>query len=283
MQENNLYSIRMRASAGNRHISGAERIVAFENVDKTMGVLLARALGKGCRPDQIIVTVDHLKGAAIQPLTALDLVTLAVPDAESGRSIASQVLQRTGASPHAVSVVLNHIMTGASPSGGAMRGAMIVDAQTGERLEPDAGRGIRASRFDWSDEAAEKIRHLLSRVGLTHFRTVEALALATKVAHAPGMVAELCWSDDPDYTAGYVASLKTGYVRFPFLKEQGDERGGRTFFVDKDSVNIASLIEYLQAAAVLIVDTGVCRPEIGPEEFFSTKPSSIGSRSGCER
>jgi 6-carboxyhexanoate--CoA ligase len=82
------------------------------------------------------------------------------------------------------------------------------------------------------------------------------------------MVAELCWSDDPDYTAGYVASLKTGYVRFPFLKERGDERGGRAFFVDKDSVNIASLIEYLQAAAVLIVDTGVCRSAIGPEEFF---------------
>ncbi len=264
----NLYSIRMRASAGNRHISGAERIVAFENVEGTIGDLIVRAAGKGCRPDEIIVTVDHLKDTAIQRLMALDLVTLAALNAESGRLAASQVLLRTGVSPHAASVAINHIMTGASPSGGAMRGAMIVDARTGERLEPDAGRGVRASRFDWSDEAAEKIRHLLSDIGLTHFRTIEALALATKVVHAPGIVAELCWSDDPDYTAGYVASLKTGYVRFPFLKERGDKKGGRAIFVDKDRADIASIIEYLQTTVVLIVDTGSCRPEIDPDEFL---------------
>jgi 6-carboxyhexanoate--CoA ligase len=82
------------------------------------------------------------------------------------------------------------------------------------------------------------------------------------------MVAELCWSDDPDYTAGYVASLTTGYVRFPFLKERGDEKGGRAFFVDNVRVNIDSLMNYLQTTVVLIVDTGVCRPEIDVDEFF---------------
>jgi len=97
-----------------------------------------------------------------------------------------------------------------------MRGAMIIDARTGDRMEPDQERGVRASRFDWTDDALEAINRKLAVIGLTHFRTREALALATKVAHAPGMVAELCWSDDPDYTAGYVASRATGYVRFRY-------------------------------------------------------------------
>ncbi len=277
MQEKNLYSIRMRASSGDRHISGAERIVAFGNVDTTVRDLIARATGKGCRPDRIMVTVDHLMDTAIQRLTALDLITLAVPDAESGRSAASQVLRGAGVSAQAASAAIKYIGTGASARGGTMRGAMIMDARTGERLEPDAERGVRASRFDWSDEAAEKIRCLLAGIGLTHLRTIEALALATKVAHAPGMAAELCWSDDPDYTAGYVASLETGYVRFPFLKEQGDEKGGRAFFINRDGTNIDSLIEYLQTTAVLIVDTGTCKPEIDPEEFFEERVKGQGA------
>jgi hypothetical protein len=32
-----------------------------------------------------------------------------------------------------------------------------------------------------------------------------------------------------------------------------------------------SLIRYLQTEAVLIVDTGVCRPEIDPDEFFEER------------
>ncbi len=109
---------------------------------------------------------------------------------------------------------LNLLSNGAAPLGLNMRGAMIIDAVSGERLEPDHERGIRASRFDWTDEALDTMTKKLAAIGLTHFRTHEALALATKVAHAPGIIAELCWSDDPDYTAGYVASLKL--VMFAF-------------------------------------------------------------------
>ncbi len=267
----NFFSIRMRASAGNRHLSGAERIVAFGNIEATIRDLIARAVGKSCRPDQIAVTVDHLKETSIQQLAALDLITLVVPDAMAGKSAAFHALQRAGVSAEAASIAISSISVGAALSGGTMRGAMIMDAQTGERLEPDPERGVRTSRFDWGDETKEKIRELLAGIGLTHFRTIEALALATKVAHAPGMIAELCWSDDPDYTAGYVASLTTGYVRFPFLKERGDERGGRAFFVRRDEVDMDSLIRYLQTEAVLIVDTGLCRPEVDPQEFFEER------------
>jgi 6-carboxyhexanoate--CoA ligase len=145
---------------------------------------------------------------------------------------------------------------------------MIMDSRSGERLEPDRERGVRASRFDWTEEAFRMVQQSLESRGLTHHRTREALALATKVAHAPGMVAELCWSDDPEYTAGYVASLGTGYVRFPFLKQHGDSSGGRAFFVDRDRLNMDRLVNFLQNEPVLISEIGSCRNASSMAEIF---------------
>jgi 6-carboxyhexanoate--CoA ligase len=146
--------------------------------------------------------------------------------------------------------------SGPAPSGGNMRGAMIMDASTGERLEKDPERGIRASRFDWSDDAAAMIDSGLARLGLTHFRTKEALALASKVAVAPGMVAELCWSDEPDYTAGYVSSRQFGYIRLTSLKHPGAPHGGRVFFVNSAAYDFDALRHYLQRVPVIITESG---------------------------
>ena len=143
-----------------------------------------------------------------------------------------------------------------------MRGAMIMDAVTGERLEPDRERGIRASHFDWSDEASRAADGALARLGLTHFRTKEALALATKVAHGPGVVAELCWSDDPDYTAGYVASLAFGYIRFPVLKQRGALTGGRALFFDRGRGSVEALQIYLEQVPVVISSCGSCTSDV---------------------
>src|SRR5512143_1444027 len=253
------YSIRMRASIGDRHVSGGERIVNRAKIERTVEELVERAMRKGCTRDQIAVTVEPLTDAIIHHLTALDVITLSAPDIHAGRNAASRVLQQTGVSAQAVHATISYLSAGAALSGGNMRGAMIIDAQKGERLEPDRERGVRASRFDWSVEAGEKISRQLAALGLAHFRTREALALATKVASAPGIVAELCWSDDPDYTAGYVASAGRGYVRFPFLKQLGEAKGGRAFFVGRDTLDMDALLLYLEKEATLITDIGKCR------------------------
>lgn len=260
MDPNALFSIRMRASTGGRHVSGAERLVPGERVDATVDELVARAMKKARKPDRLFVSVDCLGSGPVRDLTSLEVVTLNLPDVPSGRLAASRILESAGVAPDTVTMAVKLLTTGPSVSGGNMRGAMIIDALTGERLEPDRKRGVRASRFDWSGEAAEKIDRVLSDIGLTHFRTREALALATKVAHAPGIVAELCWSDDPDYTAGYVSSPSTGYVRFPFLKDQGRDRGGRAFFVRHEGFHLDSFIRYLQEEPVLITAVGKCGP-----------------------
>ena len=77
------------------------------------------------------------------------------------------------------------------------RGALLVDAHSFTRLEKDPERGVRASCMDFQGtyRSVSKKEHFL-----------EALILASKVAHAPGICAELCVSDDPDYVTGYVAS-----------------------------------------------------------------------------
>jgi 6-carboxyhexanoate--CoA ligase len=263
-----LYNIRMHASQAGRHISGAERIAASDKIERIASEFLARAFGKALAPDQITITVESLGVMEPRTLTALDLVSLNIPDVREGHAAAIQILQRVGVSEKAAQAAVRLLCRGAAPAGGNMRGAVIMDAQSGERLEPDQERGTRVSRFDWSEDAAEKVRRGLESAGLAHHRTREALALATKVAHAPGMVAELCWSDDPDYTAGYAASPVLGYVRFPYLKQFGDPTGGRVFFVNHEIVNLDALITYLETDPVLIAEIGKCRSGIRPDDLF---------------
>ena len=124
-----------------------------------------------------------------------------------------------------------------------MRGAMLYDIATGERLEPDHERGVRATYMD--------ALHSSEVDGCkNHFN--EAIVLATKVANAPGMVAEFCVSDDPNYVTGYVASKELGYVRIMKMKEMGDENGGRIFLFDSRKASAEECIEYLQKKKVLV-------------------------------
>ncbi len=269
MTRKDLYSVRMRASSGGRHISGAERIVSSDAINVTANELIARAMSKHRAPDRIALQIEGLGNISLRLLRALDVVTIHAADPETGRFAASRVLHTAGVSNKAVDAAIDQVLGSAAPSGGNMRGAMIMDAETGERLEPDQERGVRASRFDWTDDARVAADRLLSGSGLTHFRVREALALATKVAHAPGVIAELCWSDDPDYTAGYAASIKTGYVRFPCLKQEGDDRGGRAIFINRNALDLRVLLHYLQNEPVLISTVGKCSDIVDIGTYFS--------------
>ncbi|MEK6744538.1 MAG: 6-carboxyhexanoate--CoA ligase [Nitrospirota bacterium] len=253
-----LYSIRMRASAASHHISGAERLSVLERVSGIVQELMTRALSRGAVPDQIVVTVEALKDAPLREVRSLDLTASAASGVADCRQAARTMLLSVGISPLAIESAFQHLDDGPAFSGGNMRGAMIMDAASGARLEPDQERGVRVSRFDWSDAASDDIDRSLATIGLTHFRTKEALALATKVAHAPGILAELCWSDDSTYTAGYIASRAAGYCRYPFMKEMGIDRGGRVFFVKRDLFDKDPFLNFLQYEPVLITSVGSC-------------------------
>ena len=91
-----------------------------------------------------------------------------------------------------------------------------------------------------------------------HF--AEAIVLASKVQAAPGIVAELCVSDDPDYVTGYVASKSLGYRRITTIKERGDPAGGRVFLFRGPRDLVPACVRFLQERSVLVVGVPAAPP-----------------------
>ena len=230
----------MRASRQNRHISGAERIVPEECVAATAGELVSRAMShsKG-QPDFVNVKIE----SAGQPmeLPALIATTREAATPEAGWEIVKQLLAESGF--RRVDEIIG-LFSQTYP----MRGAMLLDADTLERLEPDRERGVRATYMDAADNSRRA-----APTAKNHFS--EALVLATKVVNAPGIVGEICMSDDPDYVTGYVATKTLGYVRITCLKRRGDPVGGRIFLYRGPKERISETVEFLQCRRVLV--TGV--------------------------
>lgn len=252
----------MRASRDDAHLSGAERLVDVSTLEKVAAEMTRRALQHAHgQADCIRISIDLVSPDTVLILPLPAMTTIRVPDFRSGRTTALNLLKAAGVAMPAAESALAAIAGGASPSGGNMRGAMLVDAVTGERLEPDSRRGIRVSRMDLTPEAERELRLELEKLGLDRPQVREALVLSGKVLAAPGVVAELCWSDDPDYPAGYVAAPQAGYVRIPALKPLGDNRGGRAFFVRGNRLDLPGLINFLECRPVLFDRPGRFHPD----------------------
>lgn len=253
-----LYSIRMHASLGGRHLSGAERLAGEEALESLAAALVRRALqhprGKA---EELHLTVEAIDPAAIRHGRLPDVWTVPVTDWREGRAAALRQLLQAGVSETAAAAAMTALAAGAAPGGVSMRGAMLVDAASGERLESDQSRGVRVSRADLAPAAEKELRNQLQRLGLDNEHVREALVLAAKVLLAPGIVAELCWSDDPDYTAGYIATPPHSYIRFPHLKPVGEERGGRAFFLRRESLDLEKVTNFLERQVLLIDAVGI--------------------------
>ena len=97
-----LYSIRMRASRGRMHISGAERIVKESDIHEAVGELIRRAKKheRGA-PESITVTVDSLTGVEPLRLAALPITDLKLGGCGEGRERAIIELVRAGVTEEA--------------------------------------------------------------------------------------------------------------------------------------------------------------------------------------
>ncbi|MDY6330857.1 MAG: 6-carboxyhexanoate--CoA ligase [Fibrobacter sp.] len=239
------YSLKMRASqhvgegenSHEQHISGAERIVGRDSVEAVCAAMVRRAMthSKG-DPDFINVKIEKVHESDIQILKALPVTRV---DVDSWQEGLEKAFELVGEAAAGIREKLPELLRETFP----MRGAMLYDIATGERLEPDHARGVRATYMDaLHSSVVDSCKN--------HFN--EAIVLATKVANAPGMVAEFCVSDDPNYVTGYVASKELGYVRIMKMKEMGDENGGRIFLFDSRKASAEECIEYLQKRKVLV-------------------------------
>lgn len=247
-----MFSIKMRSSLGGKngkggkHISGAERIVQESDVERIVLALLERARShQRGKADFINVKIQEISEEQATRTKLLPVYSYKSTSKEDGRLFARNELVRIGVSPLAVEKAFLALESLSD----SMRGAMILNSVTGERMDDFAERGIRCSNMDVA--LSKDYEERLSALGLSGEHVREALVLASKVASCKGTVAELCWSDDPDYVTGYVSSSKFGYCRISVMKELGDFIGGRVFFVEPET-DLENYIDYLQNKVVLV-------------------------------
>jgi len=222
------YSVRMHASNQGRHVSGAEDLVARGDTASTAARFVERALAAG-PIEEVVVHVERLTRVPAH-LPLLPLFTADVPAAEA-RPTALVLLAAAGVDAGLAETAMAILSAGAAGDGNNMRGAMLIDSASGLRLEKDQRRGVRARHFALTPELRATLPDELARAGYAHHRTLEGWLLATKMVSTPGALAELCWSDEPTYTTGYVALAGIGYVRLPRIKVEGDPHGGRALFL----------------------------------------------------
>lgn len=245
------FSIRMRASREGFHISGAEGIYSEKDIIDIVKEYTERAIShaKG-KPDEILLTIETLKESP-KKISSLPLCTLNTRNLKSAKKSAAKILQAVGISERAVEEAFKALSIGIT-----MRGAMLIDIE-GVRLEPDLLRGVRVTRMGISEKASTVISRRLRPLNINNDTVKEALILASKVHHHPMVLGELCISDDPNYTTGYVASSAYGYIRLPHIKKRGIPYGGRAFFIKGGELK--ELIEYLQRTPVIINRIRPCR------------------------
>lgn len=257
-----MWSVRMRASRGGTHISGAEGLYEEAEVRRAAREYLKRALEhpRGA-PDEIYLGVERLRRKPREiPSLAVSTIKCSSP-AEAGR-ISSRLLRASGVSAQAIRAAFD-VVRGRK----VMRGAALVSATDGRRLEPDSERGVRASRLGIGKRARASLGRKLSRRGINTSTVREALVLASKALSCKGVIAELCVSDDPHYTTGYVATKRLGYVRIPNIKRKGSTRGGRVYFVE-EGADLEGMAGYLEKTPVLLVRSGQVKGECSADELL---------------
>ncbi len=219
-----MFSVKMRASQDNEHISGAETICEEHDIETAIQHFFRKGFNhQNGKSDFLNLKIEQVKEPLIQ-LSALQIideqhVDLAKLCTENG--ITKQALERG----------LDYIHDDTRYTG-----ALILSAQTGERLDQSGKRGVRATRF--------RFKNTREHIQLKE-RVQDSLSLATILTHHDAVHGELCVSDDMHYTTGYFATKRSGYHRLYNVKEDNSRAGGRIVFVE-DSLNIEDYTEFLE-------------------------------------
>ncbi len=159
--------------------------------------------------------------APIQTLVALPVV-------ENLNDTLTQLAKQTDVSEYALNKGLEYIKNDITYTG-----AIILSAQTGQRLDSTEQRGIRVTHLAFKT---------CKRNGEISERVKDARALATCINTFEGVKAELCVSDDLHYTTGYYASPKLDIVESLILKKRYASRG-RIIFVD-EGINLNAYVSF---------------------------------------
>ena len=245
------------------HISGAEGIYNIKERARIVESYMTRALNHSRgRPDRIVITLERIRSRP-RRIKSLPVMTLECGSPSGAKKIVRALLRGSGVAAAAVGKAF-----GVLEDEVVMRGACLILAGSGKRVEPDRQRGVRVSMLGISRAADKALSLQLTKFGLDTSTVKEAVVLASKVMASGQVVAELCISDDPGYTTGYVSSARYGYVRIPHMKKKGVSRGGRVFFLKEDA-DIGRVIGFLEDSPVIVGRTAVCRGTHSLDEILN--------------
>lgn len=253
----------MRASEGQRHISGAEGIYKRHKVESVLLEYLYRALShERGMPEQIVITLEPLRSPPIS-ISTLPVYTVSIKDTGQAWRFIEELVIHAGVSRECFLRAKELLFSETS-----LRGAALYSIKTARRLDRDHCRGIRARMLGITEEAKAELYEILEARGLNTRVVSEAVILASKVLSTPGVKAELCVSDNPSYTTGYVSIRGVGYIRVPFIKEAGSASGGRVFFVKEDA-DPQAIEDFLENTPVMVNEIAPFHGIINPDEAIS--------------
>ncbi|MCD8899504.1 6-carboxyhexanoate--CoA ligase [Staphylococcus gallinarum] len=224
-----MYSIKMRSSQQSKHISGAETICD----EPAIADVLLRFFNKGFDHENGAIDFLNLKIEKVtRPLTTIQSLPI-YDNNDTITNLASQV----HINPEILQKAWSYIEDSNNYSG-----AIILSVHNGQRLDDTGLRGIRVTRFMFETQ------HNYND------RIQDAITIASCINQFPGVIAELCVSDDLTYTTGYFASTSTGYQRIKNIKKKGSRNGGRIIFVD-NTINLEAYRNYLEILPKKVIDT----------------------------
>lgn len=249
-----LYSIKMRGSKGDEHISGAEKIVKKENIDNVVKALINRAFThKKGKSNFINIKIEKIDEEEISYINKLSVVNVESKNVMEAKEIILEVLESLKLDKDKGERILNELYEIRN-----MRGAKIINIDTLKRMDLYEDRGVRVTFMDKKEEdSIERSKN--------HFS--EAIILASKVLSCKNIVGELCISDDLDYTTGYITTKELGYVRIPNIKKLGEDIGGRIFLFKGNDSEFKETVEYLESKKVLVVDKEEREKTFNRDEF----------------
>lgn len=246
----NWYSVRMRSSQGGPHeeggihISGAERLIVEKDIEQHALEMIQRATthSRG-KADFISLKIEAIPSCEIQTIAPLNVKEVVNPTIDTTKKVLAEQLSSLPIQTNLILSLYEQMINNDST-----KGAIIVDINSGQRLDPPEKLGVRVSHFDWDKQFKQD--WVSKQEDLYNDRRTEAIALASKVA-AAGTICELCCSDDPEYTTGYIA-FKNTFIRIPNMKQKDSSRGGRVFIVDGKKIDLQKYIHFLEKTPVLL-------------------------------
>ncbi len=242
----------MRIHQEGTHLSGAEELVPAQELEHVLASfskrLLPHAFNNPTHPPQQIVTIDPVSKGDIQRKSLLPVQFLESSSCEESAKGLQELLEcllPEGQAESILEIFRKEIME--TPP---RHGALLVTSRGRPFLEAGT-TGIRTTHLgcDPSLRKAleENLDHFLAK---PNHRFIDALVLASKVLASESVLLEICVSDDPSYTTGYMASRLFGYVRIPHMKKPGIPKGGRLYVVSP-TVHLPTLLRELRETPVL--------------------------------